>query len=131
MADIVLDTHACLFALGPPERLGAKARRALKEIEIGRGTAWIPAAVVVEIILLRELGRSSIGVPELMSAMDQVPSLRFLPLDLQQLDEFSAHTSIRDPFDRLILSACRKVHAKLVTKDRFLQGCGLIQTLWS
>ena len=131
MADIVLDTHACLYALASPEKLGVKARRALKEVEAGRGTAWIPAAVVAEIILLRELGRTSIGLPELTSAMDQAPSLRFLPLDLQQLDEFSAHISIRDPFDRLILSACRTAHARLVTQDRFLRECGLVQTVWS
>jgi len=44
--------------------------------------------------------------------MDLTPSLRFLQLDLQQLDEFSSHISIRDPFYRLIRRACLKVLAK-------------------
>jgi PIN domain nuclease of toxin-antitoxin system len=131
MPDVVLDTHACVYALAAPDRLGKAARRALKQVEAGRAVAWIPAAVVAEVVLLRELGRLRIGLPELKAAFERTSSLRFLPLDLRQLDEFAAHTALRDPFDRLIVSACRAVGAKLITKDEALQGSGLIATLWA
>ncbi len=121
MTDYVLDTHACVFALVAPKRLGAAAQAALRNVEEGRGIAWIPA-VAAEVVLLREVGRISIGLQQLMSAMERTPSLRFLALDLPQLSEFAAHTGIRDPFDRLIIGACRTVGAKLVTKDRFLKN---------
>lgn len=129
--DFVLDTHACLYALAAPRKLGKAARRAMNDVEAGKATAWIPAAVIAEIVLLRELGRASIGLPELAAAMDRAPLLRFLPLDLAQLDEFAAHIAVRDPFDRLILSACRVVRAKLVTKDRGVGATGLVQTVWN
>ncbi len=131
MADFILDTHACVFALAAPEKLGAAARKAMEEVEAGRERAWIPAAVAAEIILLRELQRISVGLPELMTAMGRAPSLRFLPLDLLQLNDFVVHVTIRDPFDRLILSACRTLGAKLVTKDRLLRKSGLVQTVWA
>ncbi len=127
----LLDTHACVFALAAPDKLGTKARRAMQSVEAGRGEAWIPAAVVAEIILLRELGRIEIGLAHLKTAMEHAPGLRFLPLDLRQLDEFAGLAAIRDPFDRLIVGASRALGAKLVTKDRSLAEQGLIQTVWS
>lgn len=131
MPDFVLDTHACVYALAAPERLGKAARRALKQVEAGRSVAWIPAAVVAEIVLLRELGRVRIGLPELQVAVEGASSFRFLALDLRQLNEFAAHPGLRDPFDRLIVSACRAVEAKLITKDEALQDSGLVVTVWT
>lgn len=69
----VLDTHACVFSLTKPEKLGTKARRAMRSVEAGRGEAWIPAAVVAEIVLLRELGRIEIGLAHLTTAMEHAP----------------------------------------------------------
>jgi hypothetical protein len=71
-----------------------------------------------------------IGLAELKTAMEKAPSLRFLPLDLAQVNEFAAHSGVRDPFDRLIISACRTVGAKLMTRDRFLHDSGLVQVVW-
>ena len=131
MADFVLDTHACIASLVAPKKLGAKAHRAMRTVEAGHGVAWIPAAVVAEIVLLRELGRIGIGYSDIKTAMEQACGLRFLPLDMRQLDEFVALGAIRDAFDRLIVSASRAVNAKLVTKDDNLQDLGLVQTIWS
>jgi PIN domain nuclease of toxin-antitoxin system len=57
--------------------------------------------------------------------------LRFLPLDLSQLEEFVALTGIRDPFDRLIVSAARHLRASLLTRDASLEETGLVETIWS
>lgn len=127
----VLDTHACVLALVAPAKLGKKARGAMQSVEEGRNEGWIPAAVAAEIVMLRELGRIEIGLAHLETAMEEAPGLRFLSLDLRQLDEFQALGAIRDPFDRLIVSAARAVGAKLVTRDRSLAGLGLVRTVWS
>jgi len=127
----VFDTHAVVFALVAPEKLGARARRALESIEAGRSVGWIPAAVVAEIVLLRELGRIEVGLARLKTALEEGPGLHFLPLDLRQLDEFAALGAIREPFDRMIVSAARAKEARLVTRDDVLAELGLVQTLWS
>lgn len=131
MPRYVLDTHACVFALAAPAKLGGAARKALASVEAGRSTAWVPAAVVAEIVLLRELGRIQLGITGLKTAMEQAPAFRFLALDLDQLDEFAALGAIRDPLDRLIVGAARALDAKLVTRDRSLDEYGLVQTVWN
>lgn len=126
----VLDTHTCVFMLAAPKRLGSGARAALRRVEAGREEAWLAAAVVAEVLLLRGLGRVGVGLPELRRAMESAPSLHFSTLDLDQLDQFSSLGSIPDPFDRLIVSAARSKGAILITRDAAIAEGGLVETLW-
>jgi len=127
----VIDTHACVFLLAGPRKLGTHARRALERVERGDDEGWIPAAVAAEVVLLHELGRIGIGLPHLREAVESVPGLRFLPLDLDQLDQFASLTSIRDAFDRLIVSAARSLKADLITRDEALARSGLVRVVWA
>jgi len=129
MADLVLDTHACLFALGAPKKLGRRARRVLEEADAGGGCVWIPAVVAAEVVMLKELGRTELGLPALGRSLDQT-CWRFLPIDLDQIDEFAALAAIRDPFDRLIVAATRCASAKLVSRDAALTDLGLVDVVW-
>jgi len=81
-------------------------------------------------LLLRELGRTVVGLPEVRGLIEQ-GSLSFLPLDLDQLDEFAALSSIRDPFDRLIVAAARQMGAALITRDESLAEAGLVSVVWN
>jgi PIN domain nuclease of toxin-antitoxin system len=128
---LVLDTHAAIFALASPRKLGRAARAALARVERGRDEAWIPAAVVVEIVLLHELGRTTVGIAQIRAAIEANSNLHFLPLDLAQLDAFAGTGATRDPFDRLILAAARSIGATLVSKDERLATSGLIEVLWN
>lgn len=130
MAEYVLDTHACVFALGAPKKLGRGARRALERADLQGHTVWLPAAVAAEVVLLKELGRMDLGLPALRRATE-LGSWRFLALDLRQIDEFAALTSIRDPLDRLILAAARATGARLITRDAALEESGLVEIIWS
>lgn len=131
MRSYVLDTHACLFALARPSKLGRLAARALQEVEAAGGRVWVPAAVVAEVVLLKELGRSDLGLPALKAAFEASTTWRFLPLDLAQLDAFAGLTAIRDPFDRMIVSAARAADATLITRDEALDELGLVSVVWS
>ena len=126
----VFDTHSLIWSLCAPKRLGRKARMAMKQVEEGLSQAWIPAAVAFEVSMLRELGRINIGLPELQEAVQDTSSIQFLSLDWQQVDTFSSLAQIRDPFDRMIVSAARTQRAKLITKDENIQDTGLVQTVW-
>jgi PIN domain nuclease of toxin-antitoxin system len=110
--------------------LGAAARRALKAVEAGRAIAWIPAAVAAEIALLRERNRIDVGVPQLRTAMERTPGLQFLILDLRQVEEFTLLTAINDPFDRLILSACRVTGAQLISRDLSMIASKVVRSVW-
>jgi len=131
MADYVLDTHAIVFHLTAPRKVGRRARAVLKRVDAGRDRAFLPAATVAEVVLLRELGRIRVGLPELRTVMEDVLTIRFLPLDLDQLSEFGALTSLRDPFDRLIVAAARAQNARLISKDSVIEDSGLVENVWS
>lgn len=130
MADYVLDTHACLFALAAPPKLGRRAQRALEEAAARGSTVWVPAAVAAEIVILKQLGCTDLGVPALRQAFDRT-GWRFLPLDFEQIDEFAALGSIADPFDRLIVAASRRTKSRLVSRDSALSELGLVEVVWA
>ena len=117
--------------MAAPAKLGPAARRAIHEIELGRAVGWIPAAVAAEVVLLCQLGRTTVGLPQVRHVLAQGAHMRYSPLDLDQLDEFAALGGIRDPFDRLIIAAARKLDASLITRDTGITGSGLVQIVWA
>jgi PIN domain nuclease of toxin-antitoxin system len=127
----VLDTHALIYMLQRPARLGRAARQVLRQLEAGRVEAWLPAATVAETVVLHQLGRTDADLAAIQGALEDYPSLRFLPLDLDQLDVFSSLAGFRDPFDRLIVSAARHLGAQLITRDGDIGGSGLVRTVWT
>jgi PIN domain nuclease of toxin-antitoxin system len=70
----VLDTHALLWYLTKPERLGKRAARVLAQVDRGTTRAWIPAIVAVELVLLGEAGRTRVGLVEVEEALRRNPA---------------------------------------------------------
>lgn len=127
----VLDTHAYVFALTDPRKLGVRARAAIERIESGTEEGFVPASVVAETLLLRGLGRIAIGVSQIREGFERVPSLRFHPLDMEQLTEFAGLGSISDPFDRLAVASARSLRATLISRDALLAESELVEVLWT
>jgi PIN domain nuclease of toxin-antitoxin system len=130
MSRYVLDTHAYLLAVTAPKKLGKSSARVFRRIERGQDEALLPAAVVAEVVMLAELGRTDVGLPELKASFQDTPALRFLPLDLAQLEVFTSLRNLRDPFDRLITSAAIATGSRLVTKDTRVAESGLVEVVW-
>jgi PIN domain nuclease of toxin-antitoxin system len=130
MNEVVLDTHALVWWLARPERLGRRALKTLKAVDRGRTTAFVPSIVGVELSLLVEAGRLRLGVPELQAALDRSAHLRLLAHDLTQALEFALLRSLDDPFDRMIVAAARATQRPLVTADARLAESGLVEVLW-
>jgi PIN domain nuclease of toxin-antitoxin system len=126
----MLDTHALVWYVTRPSRIGKGATKALRAVEAGRALAWLPAILPIEIALLHERGRTGLGLPELAATLERCPGMKLWPLDLTQAREFVALRSIRDPFDRLIVSAARAARCPLVSCDEALSRSGLVEILW-
>ena len=130
MTSYVLDTHAFVLSLAAPKKLGREAARILRRIERGQDQAFLPAVAAAEIALLHDLGRIDIGVAELKAALVDAPSVRFLPLDLAQVESFATLHAVRDPFDRLIVAAALATGSRLLSKDPALAESGLVPVVW-
>lgn len=71
------------------------------------------------------------SLQELKRAMESNPGFQFPPLDFAQLEEFAALAAIREPFDRLIVSAAKSIRGVLITRDRSLADGDFVQTVWA
>lgn len=129
MVRLVADTHALVWHLTAPRRLGAAARRAFAAADTGRSLCCVPAVALVEIALLQERGRVAVGVGEVLQALAGSSGYAVLALDADQALEFAALVGVKDPMDRLVLAAARATRARLVSSDDGLDGFG-VERLW-
>jgi PIN domain nuclease of toxin-antitoxin system len=118
---ILLDTHAVLWFVGDPDRLGRGTTRAIQ----AEHRVCFSAAVQVEVTVKRMIDR-----------IDAPPDLHLLLVEqgLEELPVTAAHAAAmerfpllarHDPFDRLMLAQAAVEQARLVTADRRLLDLGL------
>jgi PIN domain nuclease of toxin-antitoxin system len=125
-----IDTHALIWYLSQPRRLARGAARLLRSAEAGRAEILIPALVAVELSLIRESGRKTVGVPELEALLAGQPAFKMLPFDLPQAREFSRLLTMNDPFDRMIVAAARTSASTLITADVEVHESRLVEIVW-
>lgn len=130
MKSAVIDTHALVFYLSAPRRLGKSARRWLRDAEAGRVSIIVPAVVPLELTLLREGGRRVVGPAEVGALLAVQPAFALRPLDLDQVVEFSLLGALPELFDRIIVAAARVAGAPLITRDEVIADSGLTPTVW-
>lgn len=82
----------------------------------------------MEIWLLHERGRIGIEPSEIVEVVDDHPGYSVLAFDAEQAIAFGSLRAVRDPMDRMILSAARATGSRLVSADRALGE--FVETLW-
>jgi PIN domain nuclease of toxin-antitoxin system len=129
VVQFVADTHAVVWRVTAPRRLGRRAERAFEAADSGRGLCIVPAIVLVEVALLRERGRVPVDAAQILQRLRGRPGYALLALDAEQALEFAALVGIKDPMDRLILAAARVSGGRLVSSDGVFDGTG-IERVW-
>ncbi len=130
MKCVCIDTHALVWHLSKPKRLGKSAARLLRDADRGRVSVLVPAIVGIELALLRGAGRKTVGVPQLEALIAAQPAFSVLPLDLLQTREFALLETLPDPFDRMIVAAARVAGTPLVTADMGIRESALVDVIW-
>ena len=112
---IYLDTHVLVWLwLNDTAKLGREARKAIDSQEI-----VAPAAAVLELGILHELGRLKHSAATVMSGLAETLRLRICDLSFRTIvDQALAESWTRDPFDRLIVANAKAAGAALITKDQ-------------
>lgn len=127
---IVLDTHAWIWWVSEPARLGRIAR---KEIE-GAKTIGVPAICCLELATLVGRGRISLDRPPLQwmrdaLALPRVDLLALTPAVAVKAAELPTRFP-GDPTDRLIAATAILESAVLITRDERLQESSVVRTAW-
>lgn len=129
MQGVVVDTHAVVWHLTAPERLGKNARRLLARADAGDLLAHVPAIALVEVSLLHERGRLRFGADQVVARLARHAGWQILALDIEQCLAFSTLAGIRDPMDRLIAASARALGLPLVSADAAFDSAG-VERAW-
>lgn len=127
----VVDTHAWIWWLSEPVRLGARARRTLD----GAKRIGVPAICCLEVAVLASRGRMTLDRPLLEWLHDAlaVPRVDLLPLSPAVAVKAAALPASfpGDPADRLIVATAQIESAPLVTRDDRIHQASLVTTVWA
>lgn len=129
----VTDTHPFIYHVtGRKQRLGRRARTIFDRSDHGTDTIVVPFTVLEEVLLLSEIGRIQIPLPfrEFVISLDKAVNVDLAANDTAVLLEAATFTTIRDPYDRLIIAQARVAGAILITADGAIQDSGLVRTVW-
>jgi PIN domain nuclease of toxin-antitoxin system len=127
----VVDTHAWIWWVSEPARLGRSARRLLDAAK----RVGIPAICCLEVAALADRGRITLDRPPLEWMQD---ALALPGVDLMALTPAVAVRATAlpaafpgDPADRLIVATALIEGATLVTRDGRIRRSALVETVWA
>ena len=92
----------------------------------------IPFTVLEEVLLLSEVGKIRLPIPfrDLLISLSKADNFDLSVNDAALLLEAATFTTIRDPYDRLIIAQARISGLQLITGDAMIQDSGLVRTIW-
>lgn len=127
---IVLDTHAWVWWLSKPEKLGKKAAHSIKKADrIG-----IPSICVWEVAMKARSGKLKFDRPASLwidQALIEDSRLELLPLSPRvAIDAAELDWRHGDPADRFIVCTSRLYDGPLVTSDATIIDSGLARCVW-
>jgi PIN domain nuclease of toxin-antitoxin system len=129
----VTDTHPFVHHVtGRKQRLGRRARSIFDRSDRGANTIVVRFSVLEEVLLLTEAGRVQIPLPfrEFVISLDISVNVELAANDTAVLLESAMFTTIRDPYDRMIIAQARVAGLPLITGDGEIHDSGLVRTVW-
>lgn len=111
---ILIDTHALLWSLGEPSRLGPQATAMLTE---PANDVFVSMASLWEIAIKARIGKLRADIEDIDRGIEQQAFSR-LSIELPHLAELAGLPSHhRDPFDHLLIAQARTEGLTLMSDD--------------
>jgi PIN domain nuclease of toxin-antitoxin system len=124
---LLLDTHIWLWSLRQTNRLGARVRRELRDLQ---NELWLSPISTWEALILHQKGRVYLAhdldrwMAEATGPFRQAPLTHEMVAAARRLP-----LPQRDPADRFLAATAKVLNLTLVTADASLLGLGEIATL--
>ncbi len=127
---ILLDTHAWIWWMDKPDKLGNKAQQSVKKSKrIG-----VHVFSCFEIAILVEKAKITLekAVDEWIADALSHSKIEVIPLSVAAAVKCTQLPGNfhRDPADRILLATCLLNDYPLITKDLLIERWGFIETIW-
>lgn len=127
--NLLLDTHALIWAVDNPTNLGSVARPQIEDLN---NTLLLSSATIWELAIKVSLGKLTLTLP-----YEQWITAAMHDLDVVLLPITVEHTVMlaslpwhhRDPFDRILAAQAQVESIPIISNDRDLEAYG-ISILW-
>ncbi len=131
---IVLDTHAWIWFIDAPEKLGKRAKAAIEKARKAGEGLHISCISTWEVYMLASRQRLSFVIdPELwVNRCERLGVLRFHPVDnaITRLSVVACSAMHSDPADRIIVATALYLGASIVTCDEKIKASRLAPCIW-
>jgi PIN domain nuclease of toxin-antitoxin system len=125
--NLLLDTHALIWAANEPEKLPNTVRAAVEDPD---NRIWISAVSAIEVAIKFRIGKLE-GADELAERFEKV----IAGFGFEQLPISVAHASLagllsfehRDPFDRILIAQSQIEQYSLVSNEKLFDQFGVIR----
>lgn len=125
--NLLLDTHALIWAANEPGRLPDAVRAAIEDTD---NHVWISAASAIEVAIKFRIGKLE-GADELAEQFEDI----IAGFGFEQLPISVAHASLagllpfehRDPFDRILIAQSQIEQYSLVSNEKLFDQFGVIR----
>lgn len=118
---ITIDAHSLVWYIDESMKgnLTKKALQTIREAQV-KGTIYVPAIVLMEIVYLIEKGKINTSFAELMSKIEASACYEIIPIDAK-LIKIAVSLKRLEIHDRLVLATTILTDSALVSKDRMLK----------
>lgn len=122
---MLLDTHVCLWLIGHPERLGARARQQISSA----AAVFVSSVSVAEVETKRMTG--GLDVPADFLGLLTASGVAPLALTCEHAGHLASMPELarHDPFDRLLMAQAAADGMPFLTADRVLLALGVDDVL--
>lgn len=128
---IILDTHAWIWFIDDPDKIGSKALTAIEKALLNQ-KLYISSISAWEMLLLEKKGRLKLAIPAevWLERCEKTNLFTFIPVN-NTISRISVSLDIHaDPADRFIAATTIYLGGTLITKDRKLRTSKKVKTLW-
>jgi len=126
----VTDTHALIWFLTMPEKLGLLAKKAFEEAEEGKATIIIPTIVLAELLYLLEKKKANKDFGKIVEKVEKSSNYTVASLDMEVLKRVEIIKNIPELHDRIITATALIFNAKIITKDSQIAKSKNVGVVW-